>query len=187
MLKTQWIGPIGLTVLGLVVFLGGIVDTAQGAVFAKYDGIDGESRDDKHDKWIDVLSIDWGAHKPGGGMTGQSRLSDVVLVKELDKSSTKLAEAACSRAEIPAVSIEIITEIDVPGGEPETRYLKYELKNVLVTSYQIGGTSDDGSIPVEEVAHNFEEIKVTYRRTDASGNLISESSSSCVNPARVTP
>ena len=43
------------------------------AAFAKYDGIDGEAIDVNHDKWIDVLSIDWGAHKPGGGMTGQSR------------------------------------------------------------------------------------------------------------------
>ena len=23
--------------------------------------------DSNHDKWIDVLSIDWGSHKPGGG------------------------------------------------------------------------------------------------------------------------
>ena len=29
--------------------------------------IGGESKDAGHDKWIDVLSIDWGAHKPGGG------------------------------------------------------------------------------------------------------------------------
>ena len=37
------------------------------AVFAKYDGVDGESADANHDKWIDVLSNDWGSHKPGGG------------------------------------------------------------------------------------------------------------------------
>ena len=40
------------------------------AAFAKYDGVDGESKDANHDKWIDVLSIDWGSHKPGGGATG---------------------------------------------------------------------------------------------------------------------
>ena len=30
---------------------------AGGAVFAKYDGVDGEARDKNHKKWIDVLSI----------------------------------------------------------------------------------------------------------------------------------
>ena len=60
------------------------METTGGAVFAKYDGVDGESvdaqtaelklgtdgsktKDANHDKWIDVLSIDWGSHKPGGG------------------------------------------------------------------------------------------------------------------------
>ena len=45
------------------------------AVFAKYDGIDGESVDSdrNHDKWIDILSIDWGAQRPGAGATGVSR------------------------------------------------------------------------------------------------------------------
>lgn len=28
-----------------------------GAAFVKYDGVDGESRDASHDRWIDVLSI----------------------------------------------------------------------------------------------------------------------------------
>lgn len=40
---------------------------AGGAAYAKYDGIDGEAKDSHHDGWIDVLSVDWGTHKPGGG------------------------------------------------------------------------------------------------------------------------
>ena len=38
------------------------------AVFAKYDGVDGEAKDSNHDKWIDVLAIDWGSHKPSGAV-----------------------------------------------------------------------------------------------------------------------
>ena len=30
-----------------------------GAAFAKNDGFDGESKDENHDKWIDVLSVQW--------------------------------------------------------------------------------------------------------------------------------
>ena len=49
-----------------------------------------------HDKWIDVLSIDWGIHKPGGGMTGQSRrrgaavVEDLALTVEYEKAAPKL-------------------------------------------------------------------------------------------------
>ena len=50
-----------------------LASPAKAAVFAKFDGIDGESEDANHDKWINVLHIDWGAHKPGGAATGQSR------------------------------------------------------------------------------------------------------------------
>jgi len=76
-----------------------LTGAAHAAVFAKYDGIDGESKDENHDKWIDVLSIDWGAHKPGGGATGQSRrrgatvVEDVTLTIEYEKASVKLLEA----------------------------------------------------------------------------------------------
>ena len=44
-----------------------------GAAYIKFDGVDGESKDSNHDKWIDVLSVDWGSNKPGGGATGQTR------------------------------------------------------------------------------------------------------------------
>ena len=33
--------------------------------FLKIDGIDGESQDDKHKDWIEVLSFSWGP--PGAG------------------------------------------------------------------------------------------------------------------------
>ena len=43
------------------------------AAFMKFDGVDGESKDKDHKTWIDVLSLDKGVHKPGGGATGQTR------------------------------------------------------------------------------------------------------------------
>lgn len=40
----------------------------------------------------------------------------------------------------------------------------YELKNVLVSSYQVGGAGQSENVPTEEISLNFEEIKVTYKR-----------------------
>jgi type VI protein secretion system component Hcp len=48
-------------------------------------------------------------------------------------------------------------------------YYSYELKNVLVTSYNISGAGQSESVPVEQFSLNFEEIKVTYVENDAAG------------------
>ena len=52
----------GIT-LGVILLTGFTVTDASAAVFVKYDGIDGEATDANHDKWIDVLSLNWGSHK----------------------------------------------------------------------------------------------------------------------------
>jgi len=161
-----------LTMLALSVLM---VSLADAAVFAKYDGVDGESKDANHDKWIDVLSIDWGSHKPGGGATGQSRrrggviVEDMRLTAEFDKSTPKLLEKLNMGEVIPKLEIEQTANF---GGARAT-YLKYELTNVQVTSLDISGMSDDGTVyekPMTVVGVNFEEYKVTYTEYDDEGN-----------------
>ena len=143
------------------------------AVFAKYDGVDGESKDENHDKWIDVLSIDWGAHKPGGGMTGQSRrrgaavVEDMTLTVEYEKSAPKLLEKCLKGEVIPKLELE---QTATYGGSRAT-YLKYELKNVMVTDFQVNASgNDEAGPPTVVVGNNFEEIKVTYTEFDEEGS-----------------
>jgi type VI secretion system secreted protein Hcp len=142
------------------------------AAFAKYDGIDGESNDSKHSKWIDVLSMDWGAHKPGGGATGQTRrrgaavVEDLTLTIEYEKAGPKLMEKMLKGEVIPKLEIELTSTY---GGARET-YLKYELKNVMITSYQVGASGNDSAgPPTLSISNNFEELKVTYSEFDDGG------------------
>ena len=142
------------------------------AVFAKYDGVDGESADANHDKWIDVLSIDWGSHKPGGGATGQSRrrggviVEDLRLTMEYEKSTIKLLEKLNMGEVIPKLEIEQTANY---GGSRST-YLKYELVNVQVTAFDVNASGNDESPPTVTIANNFEEYKVTYTEFDSEGN-----------------
>ena len=143
------------------------------AAFAKYDGIDGEAIDANHDKWIDILSIDWGAHKPGGGATGQSRrrggavLEDLTLTIEYEKAAPKLQEKCLKGEVIPKLELELTSTY---GGSRAT-YLKYELTNVMVTSYQTNASgNDDAGPPTVVIGNNFEEIKVTYTEYDEAGS-----------------
>ena len=156
-----------------LVIVGFTVNDAFGAVFAKYDGIDGESKDAKHDKWIDVLSVDWSAHKPGGGATGQSRsrgavvVEDMTLTMEFDKSTVSLMEKCLMGEVIPKLEIELTANY---GGARVT-YLKYELTNVMITSFQKQASgNDDTGPPTVVIGNNFEEIKVTYTEFDDAGS-----------------
>jgi type VI secretion system Hcp family effector len=138
-------------------------------VFAKLDGIDGESADANHDKWIDVLSIDWGSDKPGGGATGQSPprggavVEDFILAIEYDKASPKLQEACLEGNIIPKVEIEVTGSRD---GAPQEPYLKYKFQNVSVTSCSVFITGE--GILALRVSMSFAEISQTY--TDGEGN-----------------
>lgn len=141
------------------------------AAFAKYDGVDGEATDANHDKWIDVLSIDWGMNRPGSSAASRRRgdvvVKDFVLTMAYDKASPKLAEKCLKGEIIPKLEIEMTATY---GGARAT-YLKYELKNVMVTSFQVNASgNDEAGPPTVVIGNNFEEIKVTYTEYDSEGN-----------------
>ncbi|MHB8867537.1 MAG: Hcp family type VI secretion system effector [Thermoleophilia bacterium] len=150
--------------------------------FIKFDGIVGESSDAAHKDWSDLSTFDQALLAPSGpGGTGrrigQVAFEDLIVAKALDKAGPKLQEAAAKGKVIPRVQIELTR----PAGDSAGAvFYSYELKNVLVTSYNIGTTGQaevtpnglprvelggptvDSSWPVEEVSLAFEEIKVTY-------------------------
>lgn len=140
------------------------------AAYIKFDGIDGESQHKDHKGWSDLFSFSQMLHKPGSGGTGAARrrgsvvLEDLQCSKQLDKSSPKLAESVCKGKVFPKVEIEVTVSTTDAGQET---YYRYELKNVLVSSYSVQGTSQD--VPGESFSLNFEEIKVTYTEMDSKG------------------
>ena len=144
------------------------------AGFIKFDGVDGESEDKDHGKWSNMINFSQLIHKAGAG-TGSTRrrgdvvLEDIVIVKELDKSSTKLAESVCKGKVYPKVEIHVTAAYTDAGA---VTYYAYELKNVQIASYNISGNTargGDGAPPVENMTLNFEEIKVTYTECDKGG------------------
>ena len=143
-----------------------------GAAYIKFDGVDGEAQDKDHGTWSDLSSFSQAIHKPGSG-TGATRrrgdviLDDIVCVKELDKSSPKIAEALCKGNVFPKVEIHLTASYTDTG---RVTYYAYELKNVQITSYSISGSGQSEDIPTEEMSLNFEEIKVTYTETDSKGS-----------------
>ena len=64
---------------------------------------------------------------------------------------------------IPKLEIELTATY---GGSRAT-YLKYELTNVMITSFQKSASGNDNvGPPTVVIGNNFEEIKVTYTEFD---------------------
>jgi type VI secretion system secreted protein Hcp len=144
--------------------------------FLKIDGIPGESTDDKHKDWIEVLSYNHGLSQPssatassaGGGTTERVNHQDLVVVKHLDKASPKLYELCCTGKHISKVSLELCR-----AGGDKVKYMEVVMEQVIISSVAPGGSSGSGdALPTEQVSFNYGKIKWTYtqqKRTDGSG------------------
>ena len=145
--------------------------------FLKIDGVEGESTDSKHSKWIEVLSFSHGMSQPvssvqssaGGGTSARVNMQDFNIVKHLDISSPKLAEACCTGKHFPSVVIELCR-----AGGDKLKYMEYKLTDAIVSSVSGGGTpgGSDDQVPTESVSFNFGKIEWAYtqqKRSDGGG------------------
>jgi type VI secretion system secreted protein Hcp len=146
-----------------------LVTQSNAAGYMKFDGIVGECLDREHQGWIDILSFNQGLSKDasqngkGRRHRGKATLKDLVVVKELDRSSPLIAEAVFNGKVFPKVEIHPTTSLkNGDGTDMPVTYFVYELTNVQVVNYDIAGSGQSESVPVDQFSLNFEEIKVTY-------------------------
>jgi type VI secretion system secreted protein Hcp len=140
--------------------------------FLKIDGIPGESTDDKHKDWIEVLTYNWGAQQPtsatasssGGATSERANFQDLSITKTLDKASPKLALALAKGTH----SATVILELCRAGGD-KVKYMEYKLTNCIISSISnVGG----GGEPTESLSFNYGRVEWTYvqqKRADGSG------------------
>lgn len=138
--------------------------------FLKIDGVPGESTDDKHKDWIEVLSFHFGVSQPASGSssTGGGRsaeradFSGFSVVKALDKSSPKLFLNCCNGNHVKEVTLSMNRAV----GDKQ-KYMEYKMSDVIIASYRPGGSAQGGeTLPLEEVGFSFGKIELTYTETD---------------------
>ena len=122
--------------------------------FLKLDGIDGESVAKGYEKWIEVSSFSWGCvdipstNTGGGAGAGKVQLSDLNFVTNFSKASPALLRACATGEHIKEAQLQVRKAGDRAGA-----FYKVKFEDILVSSYQTGGSSD--AFPTESISLNY--------------------------------
>jgi type VI secretion system secreted protein Hcp len=139
--------------------------------FLKIDGITGESADAKHKNEIQLEAFSWGETNPapsggggGGGGAGKVQVQDLSFTSRFNKSSPQLM-LACAKGQ----HLKLATFTARREGKAQQEFLVIKLTDVLVTSYQTGGTSD--VLPMDQISLAFSKFEMEYRPQKPDGAL----------------
>lgn len=142
-------------------------------LFLKMTDIKGESTDSKHSGEVELESWSTGASNAatfssgGGGGAGKVVLQDLHIVTKYSAASPNLFLGCASGKHFKEAVI-----VCRKAGEEQQEFLKITLSNVMISSYQVGGQGGgNGSIPMDQFALAFEEIKYEYKDQKSDGKL----------------
>jgi type VI secretion system secreted protein Hcp len=140
--------------------------------FLKLDGIEGESQDSKHKGEIDLESWSWGEAQGGtfssggGGGAGKVHMQDFHFVMKVNKASPKLLLACASGEHIKKATLTARK-----AGKDQQEFLKITMSDLLVSSYQTGGSGHGDIVPTDQISLNFAKIEYEYKEQQPDGTL----------------
>ncbi|HMP81699.1 MAG TPA: type VI secretion system tube protein Hcp [Verrucomicrobiota bacterium] len=135
-------------------------------IFMHYEGVEGVVTVPGVTNGVEVLSFSVGHSRTN--LSGPPTLSDLVVVKQLDKSSPKLAEMCASGQHIP----KAVLHVRKAGGSGQEDYYTVTFEDLLVTSYSVGGgggSSGGDDVPTESLSLNYTKIEWKYQPQDIAG------------------
>jgi type VI secretion system secreted protein Hcp len=153
---------------GIATTLGFTNAFAASDYFLKIEGVDGESRDEKHKGEIQIESWSWGVSNSGsmaagsGGGAGKVSFQDFHFTKTVDKSSPLLFQAAATGEHYKQATMTVRK-----AGGDQVEYMTITFSDLLVTSITATGGQD--SVPTESISFNFSKIEFQYQPIDDVG------------------
>jgi len=135
--------------------------------FLKIGDVKGESLDDKHKEWIEVMSYSHGLSQTlagerstsGAATAGRVDHQDFSIVKELDTTSPELNLSCCNGTHFGKVTVELCRAT----GDKDP-YMQYTMEDVLISSVSVGGGG--AGLPTESVTFNYGKLTWNYLQTD---------------------
>jgi type VI secretion system secreted protein Hcp len=135
------------------------------------NAIPGESKVVAHLNWIDAKTFQFGVTNSttlglGGIQAGKAVGSDLVITKNLDKSSPKLFLSCAQGVIQPKVTLELTQKTGV--DQEEVLFYRITLTNVIVSSLVTAGITV-GQRPTESVSFSYQKITTEYYAPDSKG------------------
>jgi len=140
--------------------------------FLKIDGIPGESLDSKHKEEIEIESFSWGETQTGtashgGGMgAGRIAMQDFHFTMRVNKASPKLFLSCAQGAHIKSAILTCRK-----AGKEQQEYLKVTFSDILVSSFQTGGSAGGDVVPMDQISLNFTKVEFEYKEQKPDGTL----------------
>ncbi len=140
--------------------------------FLKIDGIDGEAQDSKHKNEIQLESWSWGEQNAGSASSGEGlgagkvQMGDFHFVMRSNKATPKLF-LACANGEHIKKAVLTCRK----AGKDQQEYLKWTFTDLLVSSYQTGGSASSDVVPLDQISINFTEAQVELQGTEGGRHV----------------
>jgi type VI secretion system secreted protein Hcp len=150
--------------------LAALAGVGSGDYFLQLDQIPGDSADDEHKRWIDVMSFSWGASNTSslsgsGWSASKPTVSALNLMAETGSASPQLFLRTMNGKHVATGLLQGVT-----SGETRRKFLEIELKDVAVTSYQTSASAGAGS-PTDSFSLAFAIIKYSIFLQSETGGV----------------
>jgi type VI secretion system secreted protein Hcp len=147
--------------------------------FLKIEGIEGDSTDKDHKGEIEILSFSWGetnaspSNRGGGGGAGKVSMQDFHFTMQVSKASPNLMLACATGRHFQEATLTARK-----AGQRQQEFLKIKLSDVLVSSYQTDGNTNDkeAPLPTDQISLNFVKIDFLFSGGGSAGEVTTSAS-----------
>jgi type VI secretion system secreted protein Hcp len=138
--------------------------------FLKIDGVEGESKDAKHTNEIQLESWSFGVSQTGTSVTGQglgggkANFQDFHFTMKVQKASPVLF-LKCATGEHIGKAVLSCRK----SGTTQQDYNIWTFSELIISSFQTGGTGAGDDLPMDSISFNYSKIEVEYKMQNDKG------------------
>jgi type VI secretion system secreted protein Hcp len=138
-------------------------------MFLKITDVKGESKDKAKPEHMEIESFSWGATQLGtsshgsGAGGGKVSMNDFHFVMRNNSASPTLFLFCANGKHLKEAKLTCRK-----AGGTQADYLVVVMSDVLISSYQTGGSSG-GEVPMDQISLNYSKIEIEYLAQDEKG------------------
>ena len=147
--------------------------------FLKIQGIDGESVTQGFEKWIELISFNWGVVAANsaalaegrGGSVGRTIPQPFSFTKVTDSSSPAIFAKMTTGTHFDKVFLSCRKAGGSDSGTAPQAFLKIVFTNAVISTYQEGGIAPTDVRPAESISFVYSKIEMQTAPISTDGSL----------------